>query len=230
MTRSCAATSSTQPATARRARRPGDPRARTRRPARPLEELAGRLPRGRDGPLEQGALPRLRLEIRRVQLLGLAALARRGPAGRDGGRRRRAARVRDVRPLRRAREGGAGVHERACLGVGETDDALWARLREHFTDDQIVELATSSASRSASSAGSGPYSSAPSGSARTGVSEPDHQPEDYAPHPATTPSRRSRTRSCAATSSARADGRAACSARSPRRRCMISTTPGAHHG
>ena len=65
--------------------------------------------------LPQGALPRLRLEDDRLRLLRVATVSpgRRARAGRGG--LRGAAELRALRPVQRAAEGGAALHEHARL-------------------------------------------------------------------------------------------------------------------
>ena len=74
-----------------------------------------------------------------TELCRVPALAHRTGAGGDRGPRRGAAGVRALRPLRRARA-ALGYASALAWAPGEVDDALWSRVRAHFSDEQILEL------------------------------------------------------------------------------------------
>ena len=48
--------------------------------------------------------------------------------------------MRALRPLRRARKAALGYASALAWAPGEVDDALWSRVRAHFSDEQILEL------------------------------------------------------------------------------------------
>src|SRR3954453_17806233 len=93
------------------AREPGDPRARAGRAALLQPQLGRGLPQRRARAPHQGAVPGLRLADDRLPLLRVPAVSPGRRARAVGGPVLGAARVRGVRALRRAPEGGARVHE-----------------------------------------------------------------------------------------------------------------------
>src|SRR6185437_14978008 len=98
------------------------------------------LPAGHRRAPAQGALSRLRLEDDRLRLLRLATVSpgeRRGPH-RD--RLRRGPRLRGLRPLHRPAEAALAYTSMLVWNPEGVDDALWERLRAHFSEEEIVEL------------------------------------------------------------------------------------------
>src|SRR4051812_10132323 len=90
-------------------------------------------------PLDQGALPPLRIALGTVRLLRQPALdqgrwRRRGRGSRNG-----PAQLREVHALRRAGEGGARLRRGHHLHL-DTDDSFWERLHRHYSEPELVEL------------------------------------------------------------------------------------------
>jgi hypothetical protein len=97
-------------------REPGDPRPRAGSFLVVRQLMARRVQERRRRPRHQGALPHLRLALGAVRVLRQPALDQGGEAGRGRGRLPRPDRFRELEPLRRAAEGGAGLCRGDHLG------------------------------------------------------------------------------------------------------------------
>src|SRR5919199_3376627 len=95
------------------ARDAGDPLPRPRRREGVHAAVEDDLPGGARRALPEGALPGLRLEDDRLPLLRVATVSPGRRAGTHRGGLRRAPRLREFRPVHRAAEGGAALHEHA---------------------------------------------------------------------------------------------------------------------
>ena len=91
-------------------------------------------------PLDQGALPRLHLPHREVRVLRQPALDQGDHRRPAGAAVRRAAQLRDLRPVRRPPEGRARLRPGDRLARSDVDDAFWDRLHGHFSEPELVEL------------------------------------------------------------------------------------------